>query len=142
MNNLNSLAEKEISSVISENTEMKENITKMVERIKDLERNLAISSIKLEKVKNFFVKFFNFQNDILNFEVLLTERDIKIKKLKEKEEKLNKLIEDAKISVGIFESQFQNENNFFKDSRNQTNKNTSNDNNMISRKNEDQDTIL
>lgn len=30
---------------------MKENISKMIDRIKDLEKTLAISSIKLEKVK-------------------------------------------------------------------------------------------
>jgi hypothetical protein len=59
----------------------------------------------------------------LNFEVLLTERDIKIKKLKEKEEKINKLIEDSQNSVCIFEAQFQNENNFFKETNSQTIKN-------------------
>lgn len=59
----------------------------------------------------------------MNFEVLLTERDIKIKKLKEKEEKLNKLIEDSQNSVYIFEAQFQNENNFFRETKNQQIKN-------------------
>jgi len=45
----------------------------------------------------------------------LTEREIKIKKLKEKEEKLNKILEETKITMDIYESQFQNENAFFKE---------------------------
>lgn len=55
--------------------------------------------------------------------MLLTEREIKIKKLKEKEEKLNKHIEETKITVDILEAQFQNDNLFFKESVLESNKN-------------------
>jgi len=47
----------------------------------------------------------------------LTEREIKIKKLKEKEEKLNKVIDETKKSLDLLESQFQNDNPFFKENQ-------------------------
>ena len=47
----------------------------------------------------------------------MTEREIKIKKLKEKEEKLNKVIDETKKSLDLLESQFQNDNPFFKENQ-------------------------